>query len=62
MLFLYTLKSIGYEMVHLNFKPRYYHRYVDDMFVLFTSPEHLEAFRNFLNGRHAANMSFTIEK
>ena len=34
--------------------------YNDDIFVLFTSPEHLEAFRNFLNGRHA-NMSFTNE-
>ena len=32
-------------------------------FILFTSPKHLEAFRNFLNflnGRHA-KMSFTIE-
>ena len=43
-----------------DFKPHYYRRYVDDIFVLFTSPKHLEAFRNFLNGRHA-NMSFTIE-
>ena len=38
----------------------YYRRYVD-IFVLFTSPKHLEAFRNFLNGRHA-NLSFTIER
>ena len=43
-----------------DFKPYYYRRYVDDIFVLFTSPQHLEAFRNFLNGRHE-NMSFTIE-
>ena len=42
-----------------DFKPSYYRQYVD-IFVLFTSPEHLEAFRNFLNGRQA-NMSFTIE-
>ena len=42
------------------FKPHYYRRCVDDIFVLFTSPKHLEAFRNFLNGRHA-NVSFTIE-
>ena len=27
---------------------------------MFTSPEHLEAFRNFRNDQHA-NMSFTIE-
>ena len=35
-------------------------RYVDDIFVLFTSLQHLEAFRNFLNGQHA-HMSFAIE-
>ena len=34
--------------------------YIHDIFVLFTSPEHLEDSRNFLNGRHA-NMSFVIE-
>ena len=33
-----------------NFKLHYYRWYVDDVFVLFTSPKHLEAFRNFLNG------------
>ena len=43
-----------------DFKPHYYRRYVDDIFVLFTSPKHLEAFRNFLNGRHT-NMSFSFE-
>ena len=43
-----------------DFKPYYYRRYVDDIFAAFTSSQHLEAFRNFLNGRHA-NMSFTIE-
>ena len=44
-----------------DFKTHYYRRYVDDIFVLFTSPKHLEAFPNFLNGRYA-NMSFTIER
>ena len=43
-----------------DFKPHYYRRYVDDTFVLFTSPKHLDAFRNFLNGRDA-NMSFTFQ-
>ena len=33
-----------------DFKPHYYQWYVNDIFVLFTSPKHLEAFRNFLNG------------
>ena len=44
-----------------DFKPHYYRSYVDDIFVLFTSPKHLDAFCNFLNGRHAS-MSFTIER
>ena len=43
-----------------HFKPYYYQRYVDDIIVLFTSTQHLEAFPKFLNGWHA-NMSFTIE-
>ena len=43
-----------------DFKPYYCRRYVYDIFVLFTSPQHLEAFRSFLNGCWHANMSFTI--
>ena len=31
-----------------DFKSHDYRRYVDDIFALFTSPKHLEAFRNFL--------------
>ena len=38
-------------------KPHYYRLYVDDIFVLFTSSKHLEAFRNFQH----ANISFTTE-
>ena len=33
-----------------DFKPYYYWHYVNDIFVLFTSPQHLEAFQTFLNG------------
>ena len=43
-----------------DFRFYYYPRYVDDIFVLFISPRHLKAFREFLNGQHA-NISFTIE-
>ena len=35
-------------------------RCVNDIFVLFTLPEHLEAFRNFRND-HQTNMFFTTE-
>ena len=44
-----------------DFKPHYYRRYVNDIFVLFTSPKHIESFGNSPNGRHA-NMSFAIER
>ena len=40
-----------HEQIWLNecpdeFKPVYYRRYVDDIFVLFRSPDHLEEFKN----------------
>ena len=60
MLFLYTLKKNWLQNWPSDFKPHYYRWYVDEIFVLFISPEHIEAFRNFLNIQ-LANMSFTIE-
>ena len=44
-----------------EFKPVYYKRYVDDIFLLFKAPEHLELFKNYMNTGHA-NISFTSEK
>ena len=43
-----------YEEIWLNdcpdqFKPVYYKTYVDDIFVLFRSPHHLEKFNEYLN-------------
>ena len=43
-----------------DFRPYYHRWYVDNIFVWFTSPKHVEAFRNFLNGWHT-NMSFAIK-
>ena len=43
-----------------EFKPIYYRRYVDDIFVLFSSPDHLASFQEYLNKKHA-NISFTSE-
>ena len=55
-----------YEQVWLDecpdeFKPVYYKRYVDNIFVLFRSPHHLEKFNEYLNTKHA-NIKFTSEK
>ena len=44
-----------------DFKPVYYRRYVDDIFALFRSPEHLEKFTNYLHTKHE-NIKFTYEK
>ena len=59
--FLVQFEKIWLQNCPSDFKPHYYRRYVDDVFVLFTSPKHLLVFRNFINGQHA-NMSFTIER
>ena len=53
------LESLNFTLSKCILTLNKYHIF-DDIFVLFTSPKHLEAFRNFLSGRHA-NMSFTIE-
>ena len=44
-----------------KFKPVYYRRYVDDIFVLFKSRDHLIKFRNYLNKCHP-NMKFSFEE
>ena len=55
-----------YEMKWLEqcpneFKPVFYRRYVDDIFVLFESAEHLSKFHAYLNTCHP-NMSFSFEQ
>ena len=42
-------------------KPVFYRRYVDDIFVLFKSAEHLSKFHAYLNTCHP-NMSFSFEQ
>ena len=55
-----------HEKIWLNdcpeyFKPVYYRRYVNDLFDLFPSPDHLEKFTSHLNSKHE-NIKFTYEK
>ena len=55
-----------YEQIWLNdcpdeFQPVYYKRYVNDLFVLFQSPHHLEKFNEHLNIKHV-NIKFISEK
>ena len=44
----------------VEYRPSYYRTYVDDLFVLFNSAEHLKSFYSYLNSRHL-NISLTIE-
>ena len=55
-----------HEQIWLNdcpadFKPVYYRRYVDDIFALIHSLNHLEKFANYLNSKHN-NIKFIYEK
>ena len=43
-----------------QFKPVVYKRYVDDIFVLFKSKEHLKLFVNYMNSKHK-NIKFAFE-
>ena len=49
------------ELCPNEFKPVFYRRYVNDIFVLFESAEHLSIFQAYLNTRHP-NMSFSFEQ
>ena len=45
----------------MKFKPSFYRRYVDDIFVLFESSESAESFREYMSSKHP-NINFTVEK
>ena len=49
--FLYFHEQIWLNDCPEDFKPVYYRRYVDDIFALFRSPDHLEKFTNYLNSK-----------
>ena len=48
------------EHCSVEYRPLYYRRYVDDIFVLFNSAEHLKRFYSYLNSRHL-NISLIVE-
>ena len=45
----------------IKFKPSFYRRCVDDIFVLFESFESADSFREYMSSKHQ-NINFTIEK
>ena len=44
----------------LEFKPIFYRRYVDDIFILVSNIEHVDKFKEYLNCKHQ-NINFTSE-
>ena len=44
----------------IHFKPMIYKKYVDDIFVLFSSKEHLQLFADYMNKQHK-RLKFTSE-
>ena len=55
-----TTRKNWLEYCPVEYRPLYYGRYVDDIFVLFNSAEHLKHFYSYLNSRHL-NVSLFIE-
>ena len=45
----------------IQFKPTYYRRYVDDIFLMFQERSHVKKFLRYMNSRHT-NMNFTVEE
>ena len=45
----------------IKFKPSFYRRYVDDIFVVFESPESAHSFREYMSSKHH-NINFTIDQ
>ena len=44
-----------------DFKPVFYRRYADDIFPLFSSPDHADKFKEYLSSKHP-NINFSIVK
>ena len=44
----------------INFKPVFYTRYLDDIFILFHHPSHAPLFLQYMNNQHP-NIKFTME-
>ena len=59
--FLCFYEKKGLEQCPEKFKPVYYRRYVNDIFVLFRLQDHLINFRDYFNKCHP-NMYFTFEQ
>ena len=51
-------EQIWLDECTLEFKPKFYRRYVDDIFILISNIEHVDKFKEYLNCKHR-NINFT---
>ena len=59
-IFLCHWEEIWIEKCPKQFQPKYYNRFMDDTFILFSSEDHVNKFHKYINSRHK-NMTFTFE-
>ena len=59
-IFLNNFKTKVLSECPSSFKPKFYKRYLDDTFLLFTSEQQAREFFTFINQRHP-NIKFTFE-
>ena len=60
-LFLVYYEHKWLEKCPLQFRPKYYRRYVDDIFLMFGSRDRVKKFVKYMNSRHP-NIQFTCEE
>ena len=59
-IFLCYNEQLWLDNCPIQFKPVLYKRYMDDTFLLFKDPSHIDKFLNYLNNKHS-NIKFTSE-
>ena len=60
-IFMCSFESKWFRDCPNDLKPVFYRRYIDDIFVLFSTPDHVDKFREYLPSKHP-NINFFIEK
>ena len=60
-LFLVYFENMWLDKCPLQFKPKYYRRYVDDIFLMFENQDHVKKCLKYMNSRHQ-NIKFTFEE
>ena len=59
--FLVNYESKWLKEWHVQFAPKYYHRCVDDIFLLFKAKDHIKKFSRYMDSRHP-NIKLTYEE